>query len=161
MVGTGVFTSLGYQVVELHSTFTLLMLWIVGGVLALCGAMTYAELGSRLPSSGGEYQLQRNIYHPLPGFLSGWVSAIAGFAAPTALAAIAFGKYMHAAYPGMSEQYLAIGLVTIFIGIHSFSVKMGSAFQDAFTIFKLVVIVVFIVLVFAEERQSTFSLLPD
>lgn len=159
MVGTGVFTSLGYQVVDLHSTFALLMLWVVGGILALCGAMTYAELGSRLPSSGGEYHLLRNIYHPLPGFLSGWVSAIAGFAAPTALAAIAFGRYAHAAYPELDEQYLAIGLVVAFITIHSFSVKMGSGFQDAFTVFKVIAIVAFIIFVFAEPGQD-IALIP-
>jgi len=161
MIGTGVFTSLGYQVVDLHSVFTLLMLWVVGGVVSLCGAMTYAELGSRLPASGGEYQLVRNIYHPLPGFLQGWVSAIAGFAAPTALAAIAFGKYMHAAYPLLNEVYLATGLVLLFTFIHSFSVKMGSAFQDALTIFKLIAIVIFIVLMFAAPVQHSVGLLPD
>jgi APA family basic amino acid/polyamine antiporter len=161
MIGTGVFTSLGYQVVDLHSVFALLMLWVVGGVLALCGAMTYAELGSRLPSSGGEYQLVRNIYHPLPGFLQGWVSAIAGFAAPTALAAIAFGKYTHSAYPALNEMSLAIALVVVFTLVHSFSVKMGSAFQDTFTIFKVVVIVVFIVLVLAAPATHKIEVLPD
>jgi APA family basic amino acid/polyamine antiporter len=67
MIGTGVFTSLGYQMNGIYWPFTLLMLWVVGGVIALCGALTYAELGSRYPESGGEYQLLKNIYHPLPG----------------------------------------------------------------------------------------------
>ena len=55
MVGTGVFTSIGFQILDIQSSFVLLMLWLVGGLLALCGALTYAELASRLPRSGGEY----------------------------------------------------------------------------------------------------------
>ena len=87
MIGTGVFTSLGFQLVDIQSTFVLMMLWLVGGVTALCGALTYAELGSSLPRSGGEYNFLSEIYHPAAGFVSGWISATVGFAAPTALAA--------------------------------------------------------------------------
>ena len=61
MVGTGVFTSLGFQLLDIRSGFALLMLWAVGGVVALCGAMTYAELGAALPRNGGEYSLLRSI----------------------------------------------------------------------------------------------------
>ena len=88
MVGTGVFTSLGFQLLDIQSPFVLIMLWIVGGFTALCGALTYAELGAALPRSGGEYNFLTEIYHPAAGFVSGWVSATIGFAAPTALAAI-------------------------------------------------------------------------
>ena len=90
MIGTGVFTSLGFQLMDIQSTFVLLMLWLVGGVTALCGALTYAELGSSLPRSGGEYNFLSQIYHPMAGFVSGWISATVGFAAPTALAAMTF-----------------------------------------------------------------------
>ncbi|HEY5647030.1 MAG TPA: amino acid permease, partial [Pseudomonadales bacterium] len=96
MIGTGVFTSLGYQLLDIQSGFVLLLLWIVGGLTALCGALTYAELGSALPRSGGEYNFLSEIYHPSAGFISGWVSATIGFAAPTALAAITFGEYLQA-----------------------------------------------------------------
>ncbi len=90
MVGTGVFTSLGFQLLDIRSGFVLLMLWAVGGIVAVCGAMTYAELGAALPRSGGEYNFLATIYHPAAGFISGWVSVTIGFAAPTALAAITF-----------------------------------------------------------------------
>jgi APA family basic amino acid/polyamine antiporter len=161
MIGTGVFTSLGYQVAQIHSTFALLMLWTVGGVVSLCGALTFAELGSRYPSSGGDYNFLRNLYHPMVGFLSGWVSAVAGFAAPTALAAIAFGKYLHAVNPAIDEQVLAVVLVLIFTGIHSFSVKLGTAFQDFFTVAKVVAIVLFIILVFAVGATQELTILPS
>ena len=78
MVGTGVFTSLGFQLLELESGFVLLLLWVIGGVIALCGAMTYAELGAALPRSGGEYNFLGRIYHPAAGFVSGWISATIG-----------------------------------------------------------------------------------
>jgi APA family basic amino acid/polyamine antiporter len=161
MIGTGVFTSLGYQVAEIHSTFALLMLWVVGGVLSLCGALTFAELGSRYPSSGGDYNFLRNLYHPMLGFLSGWVSCVAGFAAPTALAAIGFGKYIHAAYPAYDEQVLAVVLVLVFTAIHSFSVKLGTAFQDFFTVAKVAAVVLFIILVFAVGATQQLTVLPS
>jgi len=75
MIGTGVFTSLGFQLLDIRSGFALLMLWAVGGLVALCGAMTYAELGAAMPRSGGEYNFLTRIYHPSIGFVSGWVSA--------------------------------------------------------------------------------------
>lgn len=70
MVGTGVFTSIGFQIVDIKSSFVLLMLWLVGGIAALCGALPYAELASRLPRSGGEYNFLSQLYHPSVGFVS-------------------------------------------------------------------------------------------
>ena len=93
IIGTGIFTSLGFQVAEIQSGFALLMLWIIGGIAALCGALCYGELSAALPRSGGEYHFLSQIYHPALGFMAGFVSATVGFAAPIALAAMAFGKY--------------------------------------------------------------------
>ena len=107
MIGTGVFTSLGFQLLEIQSGFVILMLWFVGGLTALCGALTYAELGSALPGSGGEYNFLSRIYHPGAGFVTGWVSAMIGFAAPSALVAITFGTYLASAVPGLSPTWLA------------------------------------------------------
>ena len=86
MIGTGVFTSLGFQAAEIQSGFALLCLWVVGGVFALCGALSYSELGAAMPRSGGEFHYLSKIYHPAIGFLSGWVSVTVGFAAPIAAA---------------------------------------------------------------------------
>jgi len=97
MVGTGVFIALGIQLVDIQSVFPILTLWIIGGVAALCGAASYAELGAALPRSGGEYNFLGRIYHPMAGFISGWVSTVIGFAAPIAAVALAFGKYSTAA----------------------------------------------------------------
>ena len=111
MVGTGVFTSLGFQLMDIESGFVLMLLWFVGGVIAFCGAMSYAELGAALPRSGGEYNFLGRIYHPAAGFVSGWISATVGFAGPTALAAITFASYLGAAIPGVPVKPVAIALV--------------------------------------------------
>jgi len=74
MVGIGVFTSLGFQVSDITSAFSVILLWIVGGVVALCGALSYGELAAALPRSGGEYNFLSRIYHPAVGFMAGWLS---------------------------------------------------------------------------------------
>ena len=79
MIGTGVFTSLGFQLLDIHSAPVILLLWFVGGVSALCGALCYSELSAALPRSGGEYNFIGSIYHPGLGFVSGWISATIGF----------------------------------------------------------------------------------
>ena len=84
MIGTGVFTTLGFQLLDLHTPFALLALWVVGGLIALCGSLVYGELGAAMPRSGGEYHYLSVIYHPAVGFLSGFVSLTIGFAAPVA-----------------------------------------------------------------------------
>src|SRR5499427_1481475 len=93
IIGTGIFTSLGFQLTDIQSGFALLMLWVIGGIVALCGALCYGELAAALPRSGGEYNFFAEIYHPALGFMAGFVSATVGFAAPVALAAMAFGQY--------------------------------------------------------------------
>src|SRR6516225_3084139 len=99
MVGVGVFTSLGFQVKDITSGFSLLALWIVGGVVAMCGAICYAELALMFPRSSGEYNFLRRIYHPAFGFMAGFLSATVGFAAPVALAARAFSAYFKSVIP--------------------------------------------------------------
>ena len=82
MIGTGVFTSLGYQLVDIRSVFVIIMLWIIGGIISLFGALSYCELASTFPKSGGEYYLLSKIIHPSIGFVAGLVSATVGFSAP-------------------------------------------------------------------------------
>src|SRR6266702_6270548 len=94
IIGTGIFTSLGFQLADIQAGFPLLMLWVIGGVAAFCGALCYGELSAALPRSGGEYHFLSQIYHPALGFMAGFVSATVGFSAPIALAAMAFGKYL-------------------------------------------------------------------
>ena len=160
MIGTGIFTSLGFQVEYVDSVFALLMLWVVGGGLALCGALAYGELGAALPRSGGEYHLLSRIYHPSLGFLAGWISATLGFAGPIALAAIAFGEYTTAVFPSLSAQHLAAGIVVVSSIIHGVSVKLGSQFQNLFTGLKVLLIVLFIGAAVGVDAPQPISVLP-
>ena len=140
MIGTGVFTSLGFQLLDIQSGFVLLMLWAVGGAAALCGALCYAELGAALPRSGGEYHFLSRIYHPALGFVSGWVSATVGFAAPSALAAITFGAYLGAAAPLLPATLSATVLVVLLTGVHMFNRRSSGGAQRWLTGLKLLLI---------------------
>ncbi|UOQ75838.1 amino acid permease [Hymenobacter sp. 5516J-16] len=144
MVGTGVFTSLGFQVLDIKSGFALLMLWAVGGIIALCGALSYGELAAAMPRSGGEYHYLSRIYHPALGFLSGWVSATVGFAAPTALAAMALGRYAQSVWPTVSPSALSVVVVLILATVHITSRRAGSRLQVVITTIKVLVLAGFI-----------------
>src|ERR1700743_3878464 len=111
MIGVGVFTSLGVRVGDIPSGFSILLLWTVGGVVALCGVFSYSELGAMFPRSSGEYNFLGRAYHPAFGFLAGWVSATGGFAAPVALAAMPSGEYAKSVMPAVPPIPLAIGVV--------------------------------------------------
>jgi len=144
MVGTGVFTSLGFQVLGIDNGFALLMLWLVGGLIALCGAVCYGELAAAMPRSGGEYHYLSQIYHPALGFLSGWVSATVGFAAPTALAALALGEYAKSLWPALHPTGLSVAVVLVLTVVHGTSTRAGSRLQVIVTALKVVVLLVFI-----------------
>src|SRR6266446_5525303 len=144
IIGTGVFTSLGFQVAQIHSGFPLLLLWIVGGIAALCGALCYGELSAALPRSGGEYHFLSKIYHPAVGFMAGFVSAIVGFAAPIALAAMAFGKYFQGVFNFGSPVLLSFAVVWLIALVHLSGLKFGSVFQNLSTLVKLLLIAVLI-----------------
>lgn len=144
MIGTGVFTSLGFQLIDLHSPFIILIVWVLGGVFATCGALCYAELAATIPRSGGEYHFLGQIYHPALGFMAGMVSLLAGFSAPTALAAIAFGKYFQGVFPWIHVQTASSFLVASVTAIHLISTQLSGLFQTIITLVKISLITVFL-----------------
>ena len=160
MIGIGVFTSLGYQVKNLPSGFALLTLWVVGGIVALCGGLSYAELATAFPRSGGEYNLLSKIYHRAVGFCSGWLSATVGFSAPTALAAMAFSSYFPGVWPGTPRVLLAVALVWAIAGVHLWGRELISAFQNVSTLLKVALIVVFVGAAFAFGGPQQISFAP-
>ncbi len=128
IVGTGVFTTLGFLVLETTDGFTLLALWAVGGLIALAGALSYGELSAAIRGSGGEYRFLGRIYHPGVGAVAGWVSVAVGFAAPVALAAMALGRYGGplVQVPGRTLAILAIvGATAVHLA------RTGSGWQGA------------------------------
>jgi len=160
MIGIGVFTSLGFQVQGLPSGFALLMLWVVGGIVALCGGLSYAELVTAFPRSGGEYNLLSRIYHRAVGFLAGWLSATVGFSAPTALAAMAFSSYFAGAWPGAPRVLLAVAVVWAIAAVHLWGRELTSVFQDVSTLLKVALIVVFVAAAFAFSGPAQISFAP-
>jgi APA family basic amino acid/polyamine antiporter len=144
MVGVGVFTSLGFQVKDISSGFSLLLLWVVGGVVALCGAAAYGELAGMFPRSSGEYNFLARTYHPAVGFLAGWLSATVGFAAPIALAAMAFGEYFKAVVPGAPTLALGLGVIWLVALVHLRGIRSGSLFHNVWTVLKLALIIAFL-----------------
>lgn len=144
MVGTGVFTSLGFQIAGIPSGFPVMLLWIVGGIVSLCGALCYAELVAMMPRSGGEYHLVGQAYHPLAGFLAGWISMIAGFSAPVAVSAMAFGKYASGVWPEVDGRLAAFTVVAIVTVLQLAGVKWVAKFQIGITVAKALLITSFV-----------------
>lgn len=141
MIGTGVFSTLSYQVHALPDERAILLLWALGGVAALAGALCCAELGAARPRSGGEYALLTQLLHPAVGFMAGWISVVAGFAGPIAAASLAFSAYLGKLWPAAAEWpvLVAVALVTAISLLHMARVEIGARFQVATTLFKLAV----------------------
>ena len=155
IVGTGVFISLGYQLNEFHSPFVLMLLWVVGGVVSLCGALTYCELSAAFPRSGGEYNFLQEVFHPGIGFVAGFISATVGFAAPSALVAMTFGAYISSAFPNINPTIAALSLLLFCTLVHVYSRLLSGAFQNSFTYIKIALVILFAitVLITIDEPQ--------
>jgi len=142
MIGTGVYTSLGLQAAGINSVLALLFIWITGGMVALCGALTYGELAARIPRSGGEYIFLSKLFHPSFGFLSGFISMTIGFAAPLAICAIALGTYA-SNFLAISPMVIAIGAIVILTVLNSSSFRVGANFNFVATAVNVLLIIAF------------------
>ncbi len=158
MIGTGVFTSLGLQVKTIPSVSAVLLLWVIGGVASLTGALAYAELGAAHPRSGGEYHLLSTIYTPTLGFIAGVATLIAGLAAPMALSSVAFAKYAQNLVPlfgiSLPEWTISIGVLILTTLLHSINIRAGSLLHSGITYFNVGLIVVFIISAFISPNPA-------
>jgi|694.fasta_scaffold12601_8 APA family basic amino acid/polyamine antiporter len=167
MIGTGVFTSLGFQVLDIHSGYAILLLWLIGGVVSMLGAVCYSRLTILMPRSGGEYVFLSKIYHPSLGFLSGWVSLIIGFAAPIAAASFAFGSYFNNFNPWISQHFgfsispttAGASVILLLTLLNVLKKIAGAKFQFVFTTIKILSIlaIIFIGLSAPETGNTTFA----
>ncbi len=162
MVGTGVFTSLGFQLAEFESGFALMFLWVLGGICAFCGAVCYCELAAAIPRSGGEYTFLGEAFHPSVGFIAGWISFTIGFSAPAALVAMTFGAYLEASMSWIDSTLAGIGLILVVTLLHAYSHQSSGGFQTSFTFAKIALILLFCgaAAVFVAEPQQV-SFLPQ
>lgn len=143
MIGTGVFTTSGYLLADLRSPWTVLAAWTVGGLMATLGAVSYGALARRIPESGGEYTFLSRTLHPAAGYVAGWVSLLAGFSAPLAAAAFAFGEYAKPWLMDWPPQVSGTLLLTAFTLLHASNVRHGAWVQNAAVLLKGALILFF------------------
>ncbi len=154
MIGAGIFTSLGFQLIETINTWSILILWLFGALMAICGALSYAELGTHWMRSGGEYHFLSKAFHPMLGYLSGWVSLTIGFSAPVALSAMALGEYV-APYLNISGTGLAVFTILTISFIHSISIKRSSLLQNLSTSLKVILILLFVYMGLTQTPEAS------
>ncbi|HBZ20323.1 MAG TPA: amino acid permease [Bacteroidales bacterium] len=166
MIGAGIFTTSGLLMAGLNNPVLLIILWAAGGLIALCGALSYGELGAAMPGAGGEYLFLSKLYSPIFGFLSGWVSFIVGFSAPIAASALGFSEYFTRAVPGLENwlqnngimgpvltgKILAVSVILIFTFIHYRGIKYGARIQNALTLLKILLIVILLIAGFSSGK---------
>ncbi len=165
MIGAGIFTISGFLMMGLLNPVLMITLWIVGGIIALCGAMAYGELGAAIPEAGGEYTFLSRLYNPMIGFLSGWVSFFVGFSAPIAASALGFSEYFLGIFGEKTETVFikktcAILIIVIFTLIHRRGLELGSKVQNSLTVLKVALIVglVFFGFLLGKGNMNHFSL---
>jgi len=143
MIGSGVFTTSGFLLSELHTPGRVLAVWLGGGVFALWGALCYGALARQFPESGGEYLFLMRTVHPAAGYIAGWVSLLVGFSAPLAAAALAFGEYTKAWLPASNPPELTGScMLGACAALHALHVQRGAWVQNAAVLAKLVLIAV-------------------
>jgi APA family basic amino acid/polyamine antiporter len=166
MIGAGIFTTSGLLMSGLNDPVLMLILWASGGIIALCGALSYGELGAAMPGAGGEYLFLSKLYHPVFGFLSGWVSFIVGFSAPIAASALGFSEYFTRAIPGLAvwlqnagitgpalnKKILAVSVILVFTFIHYRGIKYGARIQNVLTLLKILLIVILLTAGFSSGK---------
>jgi APA family basic amino acid/polyamine antiporter len=146
MIGAGVFTTSGFALADLGDRRWVLLAWVVGGVLATCGALTYGALARRIPESGGEYTFLSATFHPALGFAAGWISLLAGFTAPIAAAALGLAAYLtHALGAEVNGRAIASAVVVVAGVMHGVRLKGGVWLQNGAVVVKLVAIAAFVV----------------
>jgi APA family basic amino acid/polyamine antiporter len=144
MIGTGVFTTSGFLLADLHNPWVVLAAWLGGGVLATLGALSYGALARRIPESGGEYIFLSRTLHPAAGYVAGWISLLVGFSAPLALVAFGFGEYVKAWLPGWHPKISGTMLILAFGVVHAANVRGGAWVQNVVVILKVALILVFV-----------------
>ncbi len=144
MIGAGVFTTAGFALGALGSPFQVLAAWLIGGLLALCGALSYGALARLMPESAGEYLYLSRIIHPGVGFVAGWISLLAGFTAAIAYAALTFAAYaMPGADTSLAPDLLATAVIVVAVLLHALRVRHGATVQNIAVALKLLLIVGF------------------
>src|SRR5580698_9823746 len=160
MVGTGIFLKPSQMAAEGGSVSVVYAAWIVGGLLSLFGALSFAELGAAIPEAGGQYAYLSRGLGPVWGFLFGWMHSTVGESASAASIAAGFARFLSVFVPAIAvplftfhftvpfsgtpyefaftwAQPLAVGVIALFTFINYLGVRLGGRVQIALTILKI------------------------
>jgi APA family basic amino acid/polyamine antiporter len=151
IVGAGIFTTVGIISGFLPDSGWVLACWVLGGLIAISGALCYSELATRMPEEGAEYTYLKRLYHPLLGFLTGWTSFFVGFTAPIAASAMGFTEYLYAGLQSdamalggtgvpIMKKLIAVAIIALFTSLHYVGLQLGSRVQNLLTAVKIVIV---------------------
>jgi APA family basic amino acid/polyamine antiporter len=143
MIGAGVFLSAGFMA-QAMGPGPILLAWVVGALLALAGARSYAELARLVPRSGGEYRYLSDLLHPALGYLSGWASLLVGFAAPVAIDALAAGGFAKAVFPALDPQWTGAAFVVALTAFHVIGMTTSVRAQNGLIAVKVLLLAGFV-----------------
>jgi basic amino acid/polyamine antiporter, APA family len=144
MMGTGIYSTTGLLIRDLGTPVAVLLAWAVGGLVAAAGALTYGRLATAIPLNGGEYVILTRLYHPVCGFVAGWITILAGFAAPLAAAAVAFSNYAGRYSGGVPKAALALLVVWTVSMLHLHGTGFGARMQILITLIQLLLMTTFV-----------------
>jgi APA family basic amino acid/polyamine antiporter len=162
IIGSGIFINPYLVARSVETPFLILAVWVLGGVIALCGAFVFAELGTVVPSAGGQYAFFREAFHPLIGFLHGWSLLLIIQSGATGAVAVACGAYVAqlAGLPPGSGTRIGIGLLFALVALHSSGIKPGAIVINVITIGKTLAIAALVFAAFFIGGDSGLSLEP-
>jgi APA family basic amino acid/polyamine antiporter len=160
MIGSGVLTTPGFMAMDLAPS-QILLAWLAGGVLALCGARAYAAAAEAIPRSGGEYRYLSELWHPALGYLAGWTSLLVGFSQPVALDAIAIGAFADTLVPGLDVRTVATATVIAVTALHAIDLRASKVGQNALVAVKIALVLGFMAVGLAAGNNHFPTWVPD
>jgi APA family basic amino acid/polyamine antiporter len=162
IIGSGIFINPYVVAKTVGTPFLILSVWILGGLIALCGAFVFAELGTVIPRAGGQYAFFREAFHPLVGFLHGWSLLLIIQSGATAAVAVACGQYIVrlAGLPPSLVTPIAIALMSGLVVLHSAGIKPGAVLINIITIGKTLAIAALVIGAFAVAGRSGLTFDP-
>jgi APA family basic amino acid/polyamine antiporter len=176
IVGSGIFMTTGFIAEYLPSPGMILIVWLIGGFVALSGGVSFAELGAMFPKAGGQYIYLREAYGPLAGFLYGWGFFWVIEGGGIAALAVGFGEYFGYFFPSLSTktyllklsiagldyslsagQLVAVASILVLSAINYFGITSGIFVQNIFTFLRIASVAVLVVLGLSIGKKSGVS----
>ena len=158
-IGSGIFKTPSDIAKEVFDSKWIMLLWIIGGLVSLLGALVFAEFGSRFPKAGGVYTYLREAYGPLPAFLYGWCLLTVISSGTIAALCVVFAQYLNyfTALPSAAEPYIAMGAIVLLTLFNTFGIKSSEWFANISTVLKIIGIYALLILTVFLGDQAIFN----